>query len=151
MESGGVDATIDMAYLSAPFLAWLVAGTAKFLINSIRAKSLAFEQVGYGGMPSNHSAIVSSMVFLIALREGIAEPAFGIAVTIAFIVMLDASSLRRKVGQQAELINQLMRKTGNEFKPLREKMGHTPTEIAAGVGVGYFVAWLVNATGWLIS
>ncbi len=141
-----MDAPIDMAYLFTPLLAWLVAGISKFLINSIRAKSLAFEQIGYGGLPSNHSAIVSSMAFLIALREGISHPAFGIAITIAFIIMLDASSLRRKVGQQAELINRLMDKTGEEFKPLRERMGHTPIEIAAGVGVGYAVAWLVHST-----
>jgi len=142
---------IDASYLLTPFMAWLVAGITKFLINSIRAKSLAFEQIGYGGLPSNHSAIVSSMVFLIALREGIAHPAFGIAVTVAFIVMLDASSLRRKVGQQAELINQLMTKTGEEFKPLRERMGHSPVEIAAGVGIGFVVAWLVNTTGMLLG
>ncbi len=157
MESSVMDSTIDMAYLLTPFLAWLVAGITKFLINSIRAKSLAFEQVGYGGLPSNHSAIVSSMLFLIALREGITHPAFGIAVTLAFIVMLDAASLRRKVGEQAAMINHLnrlnhlMSKTAEEFKPLRERMGHTPVEIAAGVGVGFAVAWLVNATGWLIS
>jgi acid phosphatase family membrane protein YuiD len=144
-----MDSTIDMAYLLTPFLAWLVAGITKFLINSVRAKSLAFGQIGYGGLPSNHSAIVSSMVFLIALREGMANPPFGIALTIAFIVMLDASSLRRKVGEQAALINQLMTKTGEEFKPLRERMGHTPLEIAAGVAVGWIVAWLVNGAGWL--
>lgn len=146
-----MDAPIDMAYLLTPFFAWLVAGITKFLVNSIRAKSLAFEQVGYGGLPSNHSAIVSSMAFLIALKEGISHPAFGIAVTIAFIVMLDASSLRRKVGQQAELINRLMEKTGDEFKPLRERMGHTPIEIAAGVGVGFVVAWLVQSTPGLLG
>lgn len=149
-----MDGFNDMAYLLTPFFAWLVAGTAKFSINSIRAKSLAFEQIGYGGLPSNHSAIVSSMAFLIALREGIAHPAFGIAITIAFIVMLDASSLRRKVGQQAELINRLMRlmeKTGDEYKPLRERMGHTPVEIAAGVGVGFVVAWLVDSASGLLG
>jgi len=146
-----MDSALDLSYLLTPFLAWLVAGISKFLVNSIRAKSLAFEQVGYGGLPSNHSAIVSSMVFLIALREGITHPAFGIAVTIAFIVMLDASSLRRKVGEQAERINLLMEKTEGEFKPLRERMGHTPVEIIAGVVVGFVVAWLVNSTGSLIS
>lgn len=141
----------DLAYLLTPFLAWLVAGKTKFLINSIRAKSLAFEQIGYGGMPSNHSAIVSSMAFLIALREGITHPAFGIAVTVAFIVILDASSLRRKVGLQAEMINRLMEKSNEDFKPLRERMGHTPAEIAAGIAVGFVVAWLVQWFGGLIS
>ena len=59
------------SYLITPFLAWLVAGCLKFLINSIKAKQLAFGLIGYGGLPSNHSAIVSSMVALIALRKGL--------------------------------------------------------------------------------
>ncbi len=134
----------DLTYLFTPFLAWLVAGSSKFLINSIRAKSLAFAQIGYGGLPSNHSTIVSSMVCLIALREGIGHPAFGIAVTLAFIVMLDASSLRRKVGLQATAINRLMKKGGDDCKPLRETMGHTPVEIGTGIGVGLAVAGLVQ-------
>ena len=65
------------SYLITPFLAWLVAGCLKFLINSIKAKQLAFGLIGYGGLPSNHSAIVSSMAALIAFKEptALAAPA----------------------------------------------------------------------------
>ncbi len=62
------------SYLVTPFLAWLCAGTLKFVVNSIRAKQLAFGLIGYGGLPSNHSAIVSSMAALIAFKEGIDHP-----------------------------------------------------------------------------
>jgi len=58
----------DYIYLITPFAAWLVAGVMKFIVNSIKAKKLAFGLIGYGGLPSNHSAIVSSMVFLIAFK-----------------------------------------------------------------------------------
>lgn len=120
-------------------MAWLVAGVTKFVINSIRAKKLAFGLVGYGGLPSNHSAIVSSMVFLIALLEGINTPEFGVAITLAFIVLLDANSLRNQVGKQAQAINQLQ--TDSDIKPLRERMGHSRIEILAGVVVGGLVAF----------
>ena len=107
------------------------------------------QTVGYGGLPSNHSAIVSSTAALIALREGMGHPAFGVAVTLAFIVMLDASSLRRQVGRQAEAINALARRQGHDAQDtrLRERMGHTRLEIAAGILVGIAVAALVNAAG----
>ena len=59
------------SYLLAPFAAWLAAGCLKFAINSLRAGKPAFGLIGYGGMPSNHSAIVSSMAALTALREGL--------------------------------------------------------------------------------
>ena len=129
-------------YLITPFAAWLVAGCLKFAINSLRAGRPAFGLIGYGGLPSNHSAIVSSTAALIALREGMAHPAFGVAVTLAFIVMLDANSLRRQIGRHAEAINKLR---PDAEKPLRERMGHTRVEIAAGIITGCLVAWALNA------
>ena len=130
---------MEYLYLITPFAAWFVAGISKFVINSIRARQLAFGLIGYGGLPSNHSAIVSSMVMLIALKEGIDHPAFGVALTVAFIVMLDANSLRRQVGKHAEKINQLQ----HDASPLRERIGHTRVEILAGIGVGCLVAYLL--------
>ncbi len=134
---------MDLSYLVTPFIAWLVAGCLKFLINSIRAKKLAFGLIGYGGLPSNHSAIVCSMVTLIALKEGLQHPAFGVAITLAFIVILDASSLRKQVGRQATAINKLARSAQPEQPALRERIGHTPIEILAGVLTGAGVAYLV--------
>ncbi len=135
---------MDVSYALTPFLAWLAAGFLKFMINSIKAKQLAFGLIGYGGLPSNHSAIVSSMAALIALKEGIGHPAFGVAITLAFIVMLDASSLRSQVGKHAVVINRL----AASLKPhdtLRERMGHTAIEIAAGIVVGIGIAGAVHS------
>jgi acid phosphatase family membrane protein YuiD len=135
--------TMDIYYAITPFVAWLTAGTLKFVINSIRAKRLAFSLIGYGGLPSNHSAIVSSIAALIAFREGIDHPAFGVAVALAFIVMLDANNLRKQMGKQAEAINRLsaaLEPSG--YTPLRERMGHSRIEIMAGVLVGIVVGYV---------
>ena len=134
---------MDFSYVLKPFLAWLVAGVLKFLINSIKAKQLAFGLIGYGGLPSNHSTIVSSITTLIALKEGIGHPAFGVAITLAFIVMLDANSLRRQVGKHATAINKLAN-VDLKHQSLRERMGHTLIEIVAGIVVGILVAVAVN-------
>lgn len=133
---------VSYAYVLTPFFAWLVAGVSKFIINSIKAKQLAFGLIGYGGLPSNHSAIVSSMAALIAFKEGVDQPTFGVALTLAFIVILDASSLRQQVGKHAVAINKLA-EGDKAHKVLRERMGHTRTEIAAGVLVGLGVAFAV--------
>ena len=133
---------MDFGYAIVPFVAWIVAGSTKFVINSINAGQPAFGQIGYGGLPSNHSAIVSSAAALIAIREGINHPAFTVAVAIAFVVMLDANSLRRQVGMHAEAINRLSDKDQN--KPLRVRMGHTRLEIGAGIVVGVLSAWAVD-------
>lgn len=142
---------MELTYLLTPFFAWLVAGISKFLINSLRAKKLAFELIGYGGMPSNHSAIVSSVAAIVAFREGIEHPAFVVSLGLAFVVMLDASSLRRQVGKHATEINRLnARQSSQEAlesgRPvLRERMGHAKVEILAGILVGIGSAWVLNA------
>lgn len=128
---------MDYSYLVTPFLAWLVTGITKFVINSIKAKRFAFNLIGYGGMPSNHSAIVSSMASLIAFKEGIDSPAFGAALTLGFIVVLDASSLRKQVAKHAIAINQL---DNYQNIPLRERIGHSKMEILVGLFLGYTVA-----------
>ena len=133
----------EFSYLLTPFLAWLIAGILKFLINSLRAHRFAFDLIGYGGLPSNHSAIVSSIAMLIALREGIDSAAFGVAIALAFIVILDATSLRRQVGKHAAAINQLNSQVKVNQLTLRERMGHTRIEILAGVLTGSAVAYLV--------
>ena len=133
---------MDFTYLLTPLLTWLVVGPIKFLINSARQRRWAFNLVGNGGFPSNHSATVTSMATLIALREGMGHPAFGVAVTLCFIVMIDANSLRQHVGRQAGAINRLAEEvTGHTI--LRERMGHTLIEIGGGVCTGIAMGFAV--------
>ena len=128
---------MNLVYVVTPFAAWLVAGGLKFVINSIRARKLAFGLIGYGGLPSNHASIVTSVVAVIIAREGVDTPALVVAVGLAFIVLLDAKSLRGQVGKHAVAINALAETEGR--KPLRERIGHTPIELLAGVAVGAIV------------
>ena len=110
----------------------------------MRQRRWAFNLVGNGGFPSNHSAVVTSMATLIALREGMGHPAFGVAVTLAFIVMIDANSLRQHVGRHAVTLNRLH--DGKEdYVILRERMGHTLVEIAGGIVTGIGMGALINA------
>lgn len=130
----------DWIYLITPFVAWLICGVLKFLTNCVRERRLAFNLIGYGGFPSNHSTIVSSMVTLVALREGYDTAAFGVAITLAFIVLLDAHSLRKSVGLQAKAINELSK---NSYG-LRERIGHSKFEILAGLFVGSIISLVIN-------
>lgn len=127
-------------YLFTPFCAWVIAGGLKFLVNSIKSKRLAFHQIGYGGMPSSHSAIVCSVASIVAFREGIESSSFVVAIALAFIVMMDAMDLRRKIGQHAERLNQL----APDLPKLRERVGHSPVEVLAGVLTGIFTATLIH-------
>ena len=133
---------MEIIYLITPVLTWMVVGPIKFLISSLRYRRWAFDLVGNGGFPSNHSAVVSSMATLIALREGMGHPAFGVAVTLAFIVMIDANSLRQHVGRHAVTLNRL-NEGKQDYVILRERMGHTRFEIAGGILTGIGMGFLI--------
>ena len=133
---------MDISYLITPVLTWMVVGPIKFLINSARQRRWAFNLVGNGGFPSNHSAVVTSMATLIALREGLDSPAFGVAVTLAFVIMIDANSLRQHVGRQAAAINRLAG-SAPAHTHLRERMGHTLVEIGGGICTGILMGYAI--------
>jgi acid phosphatase family membrane protein YuiD len=99
-----------------------------------------------GGMPSSHSAMVTSLVTVTGLRQGFDSEIFAVAVVLAMIVMYDASGVRQAAGQQAKVLNQILRElfSGQPVseKELKELIGHTPVEVLVGAGIGILYAWL---------
>ena len=137
---------MSLAYALAPLLAYLLAGSLKFLVNSVRLRKLATAEIGVGGFPSTHTAIVSSVLALVALREGISSPAFGVSLALTLVVVIDAVDLRRKIGRHASAINALVRASAKTGEPLRERTGHSPAEVLGGFAVGALSAL---ASHWL--
>jgi uncharacterized protein len=139
------DATaVDVVYVMAPFTGWFVAGSLKFTINCLRSGRLVWDQIGLGGLPSNHTAVVSSTAVLIGLREGVNTSLFAIAVTLAIIVIFDALNLRREVGAHAAALNELLRGDAKR-QPFREHVGHRQMEVLMGFLVGLGCALLLHA------
>lgn len=129
-----------MDFVTLPIVTWLVCGTVKWTFNFIRAGSNAFQLIGHGGFPSNHTAIVSSLMwaFLIAREWHMA----GLAVAVLMVLIFDATGLRREIGRHAVAINQL---TGSKH---REVVGHTCFDIVGGLLIGLAVAgayWIARA------
>ncbi|KAH0780021.1 hypothetical protein KY290_006448 [Solanum tuberosum] len=87
-----------------------------------------------GGMPSSHSATVTSLIMAIYLQEGAGGSVFAIAVVLACVVMYDATGVRLHAGRQAELLNQIVCELPPEHpvanvRPLRDSLGHTPLQV----------------------
>ena len=96
-----------------------------------------------GGMPSSHSALVTGTAAGIGLQLGFNDPVFALASTIAFIVMYDASGIRRSAGLTAAKVNQLSKDNSNELSSetaLKESLGHTKIEVLVGSLLGPTVA-----------
>ena len=130
---------MDFVYGITPFVAWFFAGITKFIINSIRERQFAFKNIGYGGFPSNHASIMTSVTSLIGFQHGVANPLFCLAVAITFIVMLDANSLRMQIGKHAQAINNIV-----HTEELRERIGHTKLELLGGVIVGSIIGYVMH-------
>ncbi|MDX1921101.1 MAG: divergent PAP2 family protein [Candidatus Caenarcaniphilales bacterium] len=126
-----------------------MAQALKIFINFIRFRKLDFGiLVRTGGMPSSHSAMVTSLVTSIGIVEGWNTPVFALAVCFALIVMYDASGVRRSVGIQATILNQMIVELNNDnpelqFNRIKEFIGHTPFEVLAGATLGILMGFLV--------
>ena len=96
-----------------------------------------------GGMPSSHSALVTGTAAGVGLELGFNDPLFALASTIAFIVMYDASGIRRSAGLTAEKVNQISKTISFESSfenTLKESLGHTRIEVLVGSLLGPTVA-----------
>jgi acid phosphatase family membrane protein YuiD len=124
---------------------WLLAQTLKAPIDFLKSRrwnwALFFAA---GGMPSSHSALVTSTAMAAGLYYGFDGPVFAVATTLAMIVVYDATGIRRQAGMQAQKINilveELLKGHPISEEHLREVLGHTPLEAMGGVLLGLAVA-----------
>ena len=134
--------------LSITLLSWFVAQTLKVIITLIKEKKFnIYRFVGSGGMPSSHSSMVMALSTAVGLKNGWASTEYAIALSFSLIVMYDASGVRRAVGKQAIILNQML-KDMHEHIPigeqrLKELIGHTPIEVIAGAILGIIIANLM--------
>ena len=139
--------------LMAAAAGWLAAQVLKTLLVLIMERELRWERlVGSGGMPSSHSATVCAMVVATARFCGVHSTLFALAVVIAVIVMYDAMGVRYETGEQAKILNHMLREwmdQNSESMPflrdtkLKEMVGHTPIEVVSGAALGILLGYLM--------
>lgn len=129
-----------------PISAMVAVQIFKFIVASIRNRTLAWPILfSTGGMPSSHSAMVTSLATAVAYRNGIGSSVFGVAVVLAAIIMYDAQGIRQQSGKQARVLNRILRElfSGQPIseEELKELLGHTSFEVLVGgvVGVVYAI------------
>ncbi len=135
--------------IMAAIIGWFAAQVLKVVFVLLKDRKFDIRRfVGSGGMPSSHSAFVIALTTAVGYETGVNSPAFAICIVLSFIVMYDASGVRRATGQQAEILNKIVENFGNENlevtgKRLKELVGHTPVEVFAGAIVGIIVGVLM--------
>ena len=121
-----------------------------------------------GGMPSSHSAAVSSLTTALILEYGFNSPYVAISTVFAVIIMFDSMGVRRQSGEQGIVLDILARKHLAEIDYISDDisydevednplilsydiddyermiinryLGHKPSEVIVGTLTGGFVA-----------
>lgn len=102
-----------------------------------------------GGMPSSHSALLTGTAAGLGWQLGFADPLFALAATMCFVVLYDASGVRRAAGLTATRVNALPASLWTPLDPgdtdsapkelltpLKENLGHTKAEVLVGALIG---------------
>ena len=139
---------LSNGFLLVALSSWFWAQLIKTIIHAIVTKKVDFTRlVGDGGMPSGHSATVSSLAVSAAMVYGLGSFEFAIALVFAIVVCKDAMGVRLETGKQAAIINDIVEAFNvltSEEKlsdaKLKEFVGHTPLQVIAGILLG-----IVNA------
>ena len=127
------------------FLSILMAGAVSQILKIIiikvkKKKKFSFNDlIVTGGMPSTHSALVSSLAAIIFLEQGLSA-LFFVVLTFSLIVLRDSMGVRRSVGEEGKAIEKIAKYGRIKIDRFRYALGHTPVEVAAGLFIGFISA-----------
>ena len=142
-----VNELIQNKILICAAISWATAQVLKTIIHAIVNKTLDPRRLfGDGGMPSAHSATVTSVAVSCGFVCGFDSPIFAVALIFAFIVMHDAMGVRLETGKQAKVLNDLMEIFYTEGTPeqkLKEFVGHTPLQVISGFVLGLIITSII--------
>lgn len=122
----------EFKYIVIPIIITILSQLIKFILEGIISKKFNLLRFldGMGGMPSSHSAFVTSITTLAFLDAGPSSLAFGICLCFSLIVIYDAMGVRYESGEQAKVLNKIAKVN------LKERLGHQPEEVLVGVLFG---------------
>lgn len=130
-----------------PVCLWFVVQVLKIIIEYIKTRKINFRRlVGAGGMPSSHSAIVCALASCVGKEYGFGSGIFAVALIFAFVVMYDATGVRRAAGKQASILNKMLETPQMTSIQVQEKLvellGHTPIQVFVGAILGFVVGYI---------
>ena len=130
-------------FLLVSLSSWFVAQVLKTILYALETKKLDINRLfGDGGMPSGHSATVTSLAVFSGLSFGFGSFQFAATAILAIVVCHDAMGVRLETGKQAVKINEIL-EAFELLAPdkiseanLKEFVGHTPIQVLAGITLG---------------
>jgi uncharacterized protein len=125
----------------AVFIAAILSQSIKIIYNAIRdKKGVSFRDlIVTGGMPSTHSALVSSLFASLILDQGL-SPLTISAIVLFLVVVTDSMGVRRTAGEEGKTLNKIIKIEKLNIPEMHYSLGHKPMEVLAGIIIGFFIA-----------
>lgn len=102
-----------------------------------------------GGMPSSHTALVTTLAVSLGLIEGFDSIYFAITFVFGMVIAHDSMGIRFEAGKHASVlnrivddINELLQTKGAQEEKLKDLLGHHPIEVIGGFLLGIIIALL---------
>ncbi|PIT90668.1 MAG: acid phosphatase [Candidatus Komeilibacteria bacterium CG10_big_fil_rev_8_21_14_0_10_41_13] len=128
-----------------PIIIALLVHAIKLAIDVVEGTFSWHTATHYGGMPSSHSALVTSLATVIYMTEGLST-AFAVSLVLAVLVIRDAIGLRNYLSQHGWILNKLIKDLPDEkefkYPVLQEKIAHTWMEVTVGAILGVLLTCL---------
>ena len=147
---------MEIRYLTlvAPFISWFLAQNLKPFTYFFRTGVWDWKQrSASGGLPSSHTATVSSLCLAIGLREGFDSSLFALSFAFCCIVAYDAMIVRYFAGENIRVtklivdeLSEIFPKLFSDdqrFERLKEVLGHTLVEVSCGFVLGLLVTGIL--------
>ena len=130
----------EYKYIIIPMSVWFSIQLFKVVYDLVKTGKFNFKRIlGAGGMPSSHSAVVTSLAAMIGKDYGFDSAIFALSVIFACVVMYDAAGVRRAAGKQAKLLNKIVETPGLTSVEVTERLVDSPKQVFVGALIGVLV------------
>ena len=132
---------------------WLTIQILKVIIDSIKIKEFSFTSLfAAWWFPSFHSGLATSVTTMVRLSEWFNSILFAICFAFSLLVAYDAMNVRFESGKQAKCINEIRSSLSaallwglnrDERLPLKERLWHTPIEVAWWIIISFILTFVL--------
>jgi len=139
---------VDLFLITLPILLTGLTQVIKAVIKAVRTgEPRGKDLFQWGGFPSSHAALVSSLAVSVILLRGWNSTDFMLVLAFGIIVLRDAMGLREFVEQHSQAINVIRKNLPPDQRKLVprqvDSVGHSPTEVVGGVVIGAVLTLIV--------
>jgi len=132
---------------------WFTIQILKVIIDSIKIKEFSFTSIfAAWWFPSFHSGLATSVTTMVRLSEWFNSVLFAVCFAFSLLVAYDAMNIRFESGKQAKCINEIRSSLSSallwslnreERLPLKERLWHTPIEVAWWIIISFILTFIL--------